>query len=90
MSEQKKHISVEVQYVKDLSFENPSAPASLTRTKSVPQIDLSLDIEVQRLDDNNVYEVILDISVTTIAIGRWSAVKDEVLELTTPAELSST
>jgi preprotein translocase subunit SecB len=66
--ETKKHISVEAQYVKDLSFENPGAPASLTKTKSTPQIDLSLDIEVHRLSEEDVYEVVLN-STAKASIG---------------------
>ena len=65
----KKHISVEAQYVKDLSFENPEAPASLTKTKSTPQIDLSLDIEVHRLSEEEVYEVVLNISAKALVEG---------------------
>ncbi|HEX3810599.1 MAG TPA: protein-export chaperone SecB [Rhizomicrobium sp.] len=35
------------QYVKDLSFENPSAPASFNAR---PQIDLNVDLQAKRLD----------------------------------------
>ena len=35
------------QYVKDLSFENPGAPASMTAR---PQIDLGVDLQARRLD----------------------------------------
>jgi preprotein translocase subunit SecB len=70
VDENKKHVSVEAQYVKDLSFENPGAPASLTKTKSAPQIDLSLDIEVHKLSDDNIYEVVLNTQAKALIEGQ--------------------
>ncbi len=67
--ETKKHISVEAQYVKDFSFENPGAPASLTKTKATPQIDLSLDIEVHKLSEEDVYEVVLNCAAKALIEG---------------------
>ena len=43
------HISVNAQYTKDLSFENPGAPASLVNTGNPPHIDLALDLNIQRM-----------------------------------------
>ena len=48
------------QYVKDLSFENPGAPLSLT---SRPQIELGVDLQARRLDPER-YEVELKLRVT--------------------------
>jgi preprotein translocase subunit SecB len=48
------------QYVKDLSFENPGAPASLT---SRPQIDLGVDLQARRLDAER-FEVELKLRVS--------------------------
>jgi preprotein translocase subunit SecB len=56
------HVSVNAQYIKDLSFENPSAPASLIKKES-PKVDLSLDIDISRLSEDNVFEVVLHIEV---------------------------
>ncbi|MEY3196895.1 MAG: export protein secB [Pseudomonadota bacterium] len=54
-------ISVEAQYIKDLSFENPNAPASLAGGKK-PVIDLSLDLHVVRVaEEKDVFEVILTV-----------------------------
>ncbi len=52
---------VNAQYVKDVSFENPKAPASLFGVKDKPSIDLSVDIKSQKLQDN-VYESSLHIT----------------------------
>jgi preprotein translocase subunit SecB len=54
------HISVNAQYIKDLSFENPSAPRSLALSVR-PQIELSLDLNISRLPEENFFEVELNI-----------------------------
>jgi len=40
------------QYIKDLSFENPKAPASLTKIKSSPNIKFNLDVKINNIQDN--------------------------------------
>ncbi|HJK86776.1 MAG TPA: protein-export chaperone SecB [Candidatus Megaira endosymbiont of Nemacystus decipiens] len=56
------HISVQTQYLKDLSFENPNAPSSLATLDKSPKIDLSLDLKVQSLAEEGHFEVELFIS----------------------------
>jgi preprotein translocase subunit SecB len=51
------------QYIKDLSFENPGAPAGLT---SQPQIDFGIDLQARR-GSTELYEVELKIRVTAKA-----------------------
>ncbi|HYE52960.1 MAG TPA: protein-export chaperone SecB [Azospirillaceae bacterium] len=52
---------VNAQYVRDLSFENPNAPASLMATGSgQPQIDLQVDVQARGVAEN-VSEVLLNI-----------------------------
>lgn len=48
------------QYVKDLSFENPSAPDSLRNDGQGPQIDINLGVGATPRQDNS-YEVVLSI-----------------------------
>jgi preprotein translocase subunit SecB len=43
---------VNVQYVKDLSFENPNAPRSLMAATEQPKIDLQVDLQGQALGEN--------------------------------------
>ncbi|MFV3127630.1 protein-export chaperone SecB [Niveispirillum sp. KHB5.9] len=43
---------VNMQYVKDLSFENPNAPRILTGASEQPKIDLQVDLQAQGLADN--------------------------------------
>ena len=56
------HISVNAQYIKDLSFENPGAPASLISTSNPPHIDLALDLNIQRMPEDEYFEVEIIIS----------------------------
>jgi preprotein translocase subunit SecB len=53
-------VSILTQYVKDLSFENPNAPASL-QAETAPRIDINVSVNAKR-GGENVYEVELKIS----------------------------
>ncbi|MEQ9115251.1 MAG: protein-export chaperone SecB [Rickettsiales bacterium] len=59
------NVTINSQYVKDLSFENPGAPLSLTKIKTPPKIDLGLDIKVKNISENN-YEVTLLINAKAL------------------------
>src|SRR5690348_8587782 len=51
---------VNIQYVKDLSFEVPGAPQIYTQLRSQPQVAINLDVQARRLrDDQGVFEVAL-------------------------------
>jgi preprotein translocase subunit SecB len=60
---QEVRVQVLGQYVKDLSFENPGAPAN---PAARPQIDLGVDLQARRLDGER-YEVELKLRVTAKA-----------------------
>lgn len=55
------HIAVNAQFIKDLSFENPGASASLALVNTNPHIDLSLDLNISRLSEENYFEVEISI-----------------------------
>ncbi|RTK92838.1 MAG: protein-export chaperone SecB [Rickettsiales bacterium] len=61
------HIAVQAQYIKDFSFENPNAPASLTNLDKSPQIDLALDLNVQKLPEDDYFEVEISINAKAIS-----------------------
>ncbi|MBI3516609.1 MAG: protein-export chaperone SecB [Proteobacteria bacterium] len=61
--QQQAAISVNTQYVKDLSFENPNAPQSLVPQSSQPNIDVNVNVQARGLGPN-VYEVVLSITCT--------------------------
>jgi preprotein translocase subunit SecB len=51
---------VNIQYIKDLSFEVPGAPAVFTQIKAAPRVDLNLDVQARRITEGqNVFEVVL-------------------------------
>ena len=49
---------VNIQYVKDLSFEVPGAPQIYTHLKAQPQVNINLDVQARRVQEGqNVFEV---------------------------------
>ena len=60
MDTQTPRVQVVGQYVKDLSFENPSAPGNLTGR---PQIELGVDLQARQLEREH-YEVELKLRVS--------------------------
>lgn len=64
-------IFLRAQYIKDLSFENPRAPASIFSLREAPQMDVSINLAAQRLDEN-VFE--LSIHIATRAVSEKTTV----------------
>ena len=58
-------VVINTQYVKDLSFESPEAPACFMEIKTAPKIDLALDIKVQDLEKDS-FEVALKIDAKAL------------------------
>jgi preprotein translocase subunit SecB len=53
---------VNIQYVKDLSFEVPGAPAIYTQLRNPPRVDINLDVQARRIQEGqDVFEVVLAI-----------------------------
>lgn len=50
------NLTVLLQYVKDLSFENPEAPRSLGPRRSAPTINIGINVAATPLDDDD-YEI---------------------------------
>lgn len=60
-------VMVHAQYVKDVSFENPSVPFSLKPGLEAPKLDVGINLDVRNLEDPQIkplYEVSLRISAT--------------------------
>ena len=51
-------LSVNAQYIKDLSFESPNAPQSLTQQSGPPQITVNVDVQARGIAPE-MFEVIL-------------------------------
>jgi preprotein translocase subunit SecB len=62
----KPSLLLRAQYIKDLSFENPRAPASLFGLREAPTMDVSINLGAQRLDEF-VFELSIQISVRAVA-----------------------
>ncbi|RZI45246.1 protein-export chaperone SecB [Rickettsiales endosymbiont of Peranema trichophorum] len=62
-------ITVHLQYIKDLSFENPMAPFGFT-TDEQPDVNIDIDIEAHQIQGHD-FEVVLSAVIT-------SKIKDEV------------
>jgi preprotein translocase subunit SecB len=52
---------VNAQYVKDLSFENPRAPQSLSQPASAPAVEINVDVKAQNIG-GDAYEVVLTVN----------------------------
>jgi preprotein translocase subunit SecB len=59
---------INVQYVKDLSFENPRAPQSLIQPAIQPEVAINVDVKARNLNPE-AYEVVLTINVNANAQG---------------------
>ena len=55
-------LMMNTQYIKDLSFENPNAPMALVNLSEGPAIDVSIDVDVNKLQDR-LFEVVLTLRV---------------------------
>lgn len=62
----KPSLALRAQYIKDVSFENPRAPASLFNLREAPQMDVNINLGAQKLDEN-VAELAIQISVRAVA-----------------------
>ncbi len=70
-----RNFSIQRLYLKDLSFESPTAP-NIFRGEWKPESNLNLNSAVNALDDNN-YEVVLTLTLTT-KVGEQTAYLVEV------------
>lgn len=77
MDQKMPHISVNAQYIKDLSFENPGAPSSLV-IDAKPQIDLALDLSINRLPEDEYFEVEIVINARAKNEGKTLFIVDLV------------
>jgi preprotein translocase subunit SecB len=51
---------VNIQFVKDLSFEVPGAPQIFSTLRTQPNVQINLDVQARRIEDGvNVFEVVL-------------------------------
>ena len=67
-------LQVRTQYVKDLSFESPSAPQAFLEGGEAPQLDLGVNVNGEKIDDTH-FELVLTIKATAKIeeFGGWDA-----------------
>jgi preprotein translocase subunit SecB len=61
------NITINSQYIKDLSFEVPSAPQVFLRQLQKPNIGINIDIDAKKIGQNNVFEVVLKIKADAVS-----------------------
>ena len=66
--QQPPRLTIQAQYVKDLSFENPRAPKSLEPGQGRPEIQVKVDVRAQQLTEER-HEVALVLNVEARAGG---------------------
>lgn len=68
MSENKEQneVSINMQYIKDMSLEVPLAPQIFAKLQTQPQISIDLNIDAQKLNEDQ-YEVTLNIRINANA-----------------------
>jgi len=54
--------SIRIQYLKDISFENPNAPAIYAKLNQQPEISVSVDVNARPLE-GRIYEIVLTANV---------------------------
>ena len=88
---------INAQYIKDLSFENPRAPHSLTQQAAAPAVEINVDVKAQNLNPET-YEVVLTINanakigadalfIVELAYGAVVTVRNLPQEMLAPALL---
>jgi preprotein translocase subunit SecB len=70
-------LMIQTQYVKDLSFENPRAPASLEPGQGRPEIQVQVDVRATALGGER-YEVVLQLHVDAKSGGETGFVMELV------------
>ena len=60
-------LTINIQYIKDFSFEVPGSPAIFTTLRTAPRVDLNLDVQARRITDGqDVFEVVLAIRADAV------------------------
>lgn len=62
---EKPSMALRAQYVKDVSFENPRAPQSVFGLDKAPEMEVSVNLGAQRLDEH-VFELVVHINARAV------------------------
>lgn len=64
---------IHTQYVKDISFENPTAPNSIRQGLTAPKMELNINLDAKNLDDpliKDLFEVTIKVSARAVRDGQ--------------------
>ena len=61
-----RQLSIHAQYIKDFSFENPSAPKILIENFGQPDVEITVSVAAKLIGDNQ-YEVLLNLGAKAVA-----------------------
>jgi len=62
-------VTIHAQYIRDLSFENPSAPESLRPAANSPEMDINIGMDARKIEDKdikNLFEVVLNVRAAAL------------------------
>ena len=59
-------MSLRAQYIKDLSFENPRAPGSIFGLREAPNMEVSINLAAQRMEEG-IFELAIQVSTRAVA-----------------------
>jgi preprotein translocase subunit SecB len=69
-------IGVQMQYVKDFSFESPHAPQIFAPTQSAPEIQMNVNVNARRMADNATHEVVLALKLEAKIEGKTALIAE--------------
>ena len=66
-AQQQPPLTVNIQYIKDLSFEVPNAPGVYATLRQQPQVSINLDVQASRIQEGqDVFEVVLQVRAEAV------------------------
>lgn len=68
-------ININLQYIKDFSFENPNAPSIFAPTQAAPTLDMGVNVQTHGVGDRT-YEVVLNLKVEAKIEGRVAFISE--------------
>lgn len=81
-------VVIHVQYIKDVSFENPNAPNSLRSGQNEkPALDVNIMLDAQKLEDEHL-KALYEVTVTVRAESKRGARTDFIAEMAYAAAVS--
>lgn len=75
-------ISINAQYIKDLSMENPNAPMSLRPSANPPQVNMHVDVQARKIEGDDIAPETFEVALSTKAEAKDGDDVSFIVELT--------